>query len=178
MPTTAQQLLWRCTSGDVRLHNSRCACVFQLLYDKKRSSSQCRENDLLSFLCTLSFPQSVEIAVFASRNILGFCVGQEDSFRLFAWLQLVTKHIGRGEQFYPLDVMLWKHRMLHTSYCYAIAALNRFYHRHVLLFGAITGVFLHQLHRLATATKHGSWVYNFYYIATNLAAVDFSNLLS
>lgn len=65
--------------------------------------------------------------------------------------------------------------MLHTSYCYAIAALDRFYHRHVLLFGAIAGVLLHQLHRLATATEHGSWVYNFYYIATNLAAVDFSN---
>ena len=44
MPTTAQQLLCACTSGDVRLHNSRCACVFQLLCDKKRSSSQCREN--------------------------------------------------------------------------------------------------------------------------------------
>lgn len=29
MPTTAQQLLCACTSGDVRLHNSRCACVFQ-----------------------------------------------------------------------------------------------------------------------------------------------------
>ena len=30
----------------------------------------------------------------------------------------------------------------------------------------IAGVFLHQLHRLATATEHGSWVYNFYYIAS------------
>ena len=55
MPTTAQQLLCACTSGDVRLHNSRCACVFQLLYDKKRSSSQCRENDLL-YLFSVLYP--------------------------------------------------------------------------------------------------------------------------
>ena len=35
MSTAAQQLLCACTSGDVRLHNSRCACVFLLLYDKR-----------------------------------------------------------------------------------------------------------------------------------------------
>ena len=131
---------------------------------------------LISFLCTLSFPQSVEIAVFASCNILGFSACHEDGFRLFARLQLMAEHIGRGEQLNPLDVMLWEHRMLHASYSYAITALDRFYHRHVLLLGAIAGVFLHQLHRLATAAEHGSWVYYFYHVAANLAAVDFSNL--
>ena len=49
----------------------------------------------------LSLIHILKVAVFSSRNILGFCVGQEDCFRLFAWLQLVTKYIGRGEQFYP-----------------------------------------------------------------------------
>ena len=41
------------------------------------------------------------------RNILGFSICHEDGLWLFARLQLVTKHIGRGEQFYPLDIMLW-----------------------------------------------------------------------
>src|SRR5574344_1493803 len=99
----------------------------------------------------------MKVAVFASHNILGFCVGQEDSFRLFAWLQLVTKHICRGEQLYPLDVMLWKHRMFYASYRYTISALDRFYHRHMFLLGTITGIFLHELHWLAAATEHGSW---------------------
>ena len=36
----------------------------------------------------------MKVAVFSSRNILGFCVGQEDCFRLFAWLQDELAEIG------------------------------------------------------------------------------------
>ena len=61
----------------------------------------------------------MQVAIFARRYLLG--IRQEDGLWLLARLQLMAKHIGRGEQLYPLDVMLWQHRMLCASYLYTIA---------------------------------------------------------
>ena len=116
----------------------------------------------------------MQVAIYASRYLLG--IRQEDGLWLLARLQLMAKHIGRGEQLYPLDVMLWQHRMLCASYLYTIAALDGFYHGHMLLLGTIRGVLFHLLHRLTATTQHGTRIYYFHYVATYRATIDFSCL--
>ena len=86
----------------------------------------------------------------------------------------MAKYIGRSEQLYPLDIMLWEHRMLYASNLYTIAALDRFYNGHMLLFCRIRGVLLHQFHGLTAAAEHGSRIHYLYHVATNRATVDLS----
>lgn len=127
---------------------------------------------ILSF--HFSFPQPMEVAIFASRYLLG--IGQEGGFWLLAWVEFVAEHIGWGEQLYPLNIMLRQHRMLYASHLYTIAAIDRFYHRHMLLLGTIRCILLHQFHGLSATAEYGSGIHYFHYVATNCATVNFSVL--
>ena len=88
----------------------------------------------------------------------------------------MAKYIGRSEQLYPLDIMLWEHRMLYASNLYTIAALDRFYNGHMLLFCRIRGVLLHQFHVLTAAAEHGSRSHYLYHVARGLCVLSSSTL--
>lgn len=80
---------------------------------------------------------SVQVAVFACVHVLA--VGVEHSLRLLARLEVLALNLVALNQFDPLDVVVFEHRVLNFAHFNSVAALDRLYNGHVLLCSSVNG---------------------------------------
>ena len=119
----------------------------------------------------------MQVAIFASRNLVDatlrsklakrrFLIKEEYGFGLVTRVKFAAHNAHRGKQLYPLDIMLFCHRVRYGAYRYTESSINRFHNRHMLLMSAVGGIAMQQKHRLATTRKNGTFMQDFHYIAT------------
>lgn len=120
-------------------------------------------------------PESMQVAVFFHTDHLVCSVEHSDRFALRR--QFFTHDSILRVQLYPLDIMLFCHRMQRRAYCHLPSAFNAFDHRHMFLLRSINRVCLKTNHRFPAAYESPCpWIHHFHHVAANGATIDFSFL--